>query len=347
MSNLKKIIIFLIVSFKLLLYIINNTISNNSLLIVMYILLVIALSLPFILKIKFTKESFIKIMLILLITFIMFFLYKEDNIFLYSILGIILIDEDNKDIIKVIFLSLSTMFSITLLLGFIGILPNTDVIRNVDGVIQTRYSLGFSNANAAFSYFIPIVLSGIYLYKNNKPFNIIMLLISLFIYHYTKCRTGFYLVILALTFNMINLKTGIKKGNTIFMIFFITSVLLALLFGRTKYNFVNELLSYRPWYSYQFLKEGISIWGMGIPKNIILDNLYLRLLANYSIFGVVIYYYIYNRGSKLCIKDNMLIFAFFFFLLYNVFESMTIGNFVIIIFLKEIFNSFGVVYEKD
>ena len=347
MSNLKKIIIFLIVSFKLLLYIINSTISNNSLLIVMYILLIFGLSLPFILKIKFTKESFIKIILILLTTFIMFFLYKEDNIFLYSLLGLILINEDNNDIIKVIFSSLLFMFISTLLLGFIGILPNTDVIRNVDSAIQIRYSLGFANANAPFAYFIPIVLSGIYLYKKNKLFNFIMLLISFFIYYYTKCRTGFYLVILIIIFNMLNIKNILKKGNIVFTLFFTISILLALLFGTTKYNFVNELLSYRPWYSYEFLKEGISIWGMGIPKNIILDNLYLRLLANYSIFGVIIYYYIYNKGSKLCVKDNMLIFALFFFSLYNIFEAMTIGNFVIIIFLKEIFNSFGVVYEKD
>ena len=173
-----------------------------------------------------------------------------------------------------------------------------------------------------------------------------MLLISLFIYHYTKCRTGFYTAILALSFNMINFKVRIKKGNTIFIIFFIISILSALLFGTSKYNFVNELLSYRPWYSYQFLKEGISIWGMGIPKNLILDNLYLRLLANYSIFGVFIYYYIYDKGSKLCIKDNMLIYSLFFFLFYNIFEAITVGNFVIIIFIKEIFNSFGVVYVK-
>ena len=72
---------------------------------------------------------------------------------------------------------------------------------------------------------------------------------------------------------------------------------------------------------------------MGVPKNIILDNLYLRLLANYSIYGVVIYYYIYNKGSKLCIKDSMLIYTLFFFSLYNIFEAMTIGNFVIIVFL--------------
>ena len=347
MNNLKKLIIFLIVSFKLLLYIINSTISNSTLLFIMYILLIFVLSLPFILKIKFTKHSFIKIMLILITTFIMFYLYKEDNIFLYSLLALILIDEDNKNIVKVIFTSLVLIFCITLFLGLIGILPNTDVIRNVDGAIQVRYSLGFSNANAAFSYFIPVVLSGVYLYKKNKLFNFIMLLISLFIYHYTKCRTGFYLVILIILFNMLSIKNIFKKGNILFVIFFIASILLALLFGTTKYNFINELLSYRPWFSYQFLKEGITIWGTGIPKNIILDNLYLRLLANYSIFGIAIYYYIYNKGSKLCNKDNMLIYALFFFSLYNIFEAMTIGNFVLIIFLKEIFNSFGVTYEKD
>lgn len=347
MDILKKIVIFLIISFKLLLYIVNKTISSSSLLIILYILFIIILSLPFILRIKFTKESFIKISLILLVSFIMFFLYKEDNIFLYSLLGLILIDEDNKDIIKIIFSSLLIIFSITLILGIIGILPNNDVIRTVDGVAQIRSSLGFSNANAVFAYFIPIVLSGIYLYKKNKLFNFMVLIISFILYYYTKCRTGFYLVLLSLIFNIFNSGKTIKKSNIFFIAFFIISILLAVLFGITKYNYVNELLSYRPWFSYQFLKEGIFIWGMGVPENIILDNLYLRLLANYSIVGVFLYLYIYNKGSKICKKDNMLIYVLFFFLLYNVFEAITVGNFVLIIFLKEIFNSFGVVYEKN
>ena len=94
MNSLKKIIIFLVISFKMLLYIINTTITNNSLIFIIYVLFIVALSLPFIFRITFTKESFLKIMLILLVSFIMFFLYKEDNVFLYSILGLILINED-------------------------------------------------------------------------------------------------------------------------------------------------------------------------------------------------------------------------------------------------------------
>ena len=347
MNSLKKIIIFLVISFKMLLYIINTTITNNSLIFIIYVLFIVALSLPFIFRITFTKESFLKIMLILLVSFIMFFLYKEDNVFLYSILGLILINEDRKEIIKNVFFSLLIIFSITLLLGLVGILPNTDAIRNIDGVIQIRYSLGFSNANAAFSYFIPMLLAGTYLYRKNYLFNFIMFIVILFIYFNTRCRTGFYSALLILLFNMFDMKRIFKKGNIMFIVFFCISLLLAFLFGSTKYNFINEALSYRPWYSYQFLKEGISIWGMGVSSKIILDNLYLRLLANYSIFGVILYYFIYSKGSKLCFDDSLINNLTFFFLLYNILEAITAGNFIIIIFLKEIFKSFGVVYEED
>ena len=86
---------------------------------------------------------------------------------------------------------------------------------------------------------------------------------------------------------------------------------------------------------------------MGVSSKIILDNLYLRLLANYSIFGVILYYFIYSKGSKLCFDDSLINNLTFFFLLYNILEAITAGNFIIIIFLKEIFKSFGVVYEED
>lgn len=85
----------------------------------------------------------------------------------------------------------------------------------------------------------------------------------------------------------------------------------------------------------------------GIPQNLILDNLYLRLLANYGIIGFGLYYYIFNKGFKLCKENKELIFSSFFFLFYGIFEAVTVGNFVIVIFLNEIFKSYRSDYEKS
>lgn len=162
------------------------------------------------------------------------------------------------------------------------------------------------------------------------------------------CRTGFYLSVIIIFINLFIKNIDYKKFNkNIFMICFVISILLALFFGTTKYNTINELLSFRPWFCYQFLKLGISKWGLGIPDNIILDNLFFKLLANYSIFGIILYYYIYKNGRKICSKDKYLLYAMIFFSIYNIFEAMTIGNFVLIIFLKEIIKSYGVYYEED
>lgn len=247
-----------------------------------------------------------------------------------------------------IFKSLSIVFILTILLGILNVIPISESYRTIDGESQIRTSLGFPNANAAFAYFIPIVLSGIYLFKNNKLFSIITIIIAITIYRFTMCRTGFYLSVIIIFINLFIKNIDYKKFNkNIFMICFVISILLALFFGTTKYNTINELLSFRPWFCYQFLKLGISKWGLGIPDNIILDNLFFKLLANYSIFGIILYYYIYKNGRKICSKDKYLLYAMIFFSIYNIFEAMTIGNFVLIIFLKEIIKSYGVYYEED
>lgn len=344
----KKFTIFLIVSFKLLLYIVNCTISNSSLLIYGYLLLIVLLSLKYILKIRFDRNSFIRFLILFVISFVIFILYKEDNIFLYLILGLILIDEDNDEIVRVIFYSLVGVFILTLLLGMINILPVSEAYRTIDGEAQIRNSLGFANANAVFAYYIPIILSGIYLFKDNKLFNIIGIICAVILYSFTKCRTGFYLVIVTIVINLIvSHKDNLKLNKNGFVICLIVSLLLSLLFGTTKYNKINELLSYRPWYGYQFLKSGISSWGMGVRNNLILDNLYFKLLANYSIFGIFLYLYIYSKGKNLNKDNKYLLFAMIIFNIYNIFEAMTIGNFVLIIFLKDIFKSLGVTYEED
>lgn len=348
MDWLKKIIIFLIISFKLSLYILNTTISSSPFIAYIYVLIILLLSLKYIITINFDKKSFLKAIPIICISFIMFFIYKEDNIFLYSLLGLLLINEDNKEIIKTIFISLIIISLLTIILGEFNILPIIESYRTIEEETQIRISLGFPNANAVFAYFIPIVLSGIYLFKNNWKFNTSLLICSGIIYEFTKCRTGFYLVLLILFFNLLDKgKLNYKLLKNSFIICFIVSILLALLFGTTQNNIINELLSYRPWYAYQFLKQGIFKWGSGIPQNLILDNLYFKILANYSIVGFFLYYYIHKVGSKLLIEDRYLFIAMIFFNIYNIFEAITIGNFVLIIFLKEIFNSYGVHYEKN
>lgn len=347
MEKLKKFIIFLIISFKLIIYIINTVISDNSVFVYLYLIIVVLLSLKYIFQLQFSKMVFLKVMLIMIVSFIIFFLYKEDNIFLYSLLGLLLINEDDKEIIKTIFISLVIIFSLTTILGCLNILPVSEVYRTINGDTQTRTSLGFPNANAAFAYFIPIILSGLYLFKDKKLFIILSLIISIIIYSFTVCRTGFYLILMIILFSIIIKKYNINFNKNFFLICFVLSIIIALLFGRTKYNYINELFSFRPWYGYQFLKQGIFKWGTGIDKNFILDNLYFKLLANYSIVGILLYLYIYKMGEKLCSKDKYLLFSMFFFNIYNIFEAMTIGNFVLIIFLKEIFKDYGVIYEKD
>ena len=341
MDILKKIIIFMVVTFKLFIYIINQTICDNSLVAYIYLIVIFLLSIPFILKLSFNKSSFIKTFVVLFISFIMFAIYREDNIFLYSIVALLTMENDDREVVKTFFYSSIIICIVTILLGSTGVLPMNDSYRTIDGKVDVRMSLGFPNANALFSHALPIVLAGIYLYDKKPVFNIIALITTTILFYFCKSRTGYYLTLLVIIINLFPCKKIISKiSKKSFLYFFIISILLAVLFGSTKYNEINILLSGRPWYYLNFLKMGPLVWGCGIPNNLILDNLYLKLLANYHIVGFGLYYYIFYKGSKLLSSDSKLLFSSFFLLLYGIFESVTVVNFVIVIFLKYIFKSY-------
>lgn len=349
MSDLKKIIIFMVVTFKLFIYIVNETIWDSSLFSYIYLFTIFILSLPYILKLEFNKKSFIKTFIILLISLIMFMKFKEDNIFLYALIALIIKKEEIKEMVKTFFYSVLIIYIITVILGILDILPMNDSYRTINGETDIRVSLGFPNANAVFSYFIPIVLSGIYLYDKNKLFNIMIIIVGTVLFTFSKCRTGYYIVVLIVISNLLLKNNYLKRiGNKQFLMFFILSILLAILFGSTKYNEINMILSGRPWYYLEFIKQGPLVWGYGINENLILDNLYLRLLANYSIYGFILYYYIYETGLTLFKDNKKILFITLFFLLYGVFEAITVGNFILVIFIKEILDGYREEsYEKN
>ncbi len=345
MNSLKKLIIFMIVSFKLLIYIINQTISNSSIITYLYLLTIVILSLPFLLKLKFDKKLFIRVAIISLISFMMFAIYKEDNIFLYTIAALITTDVKKEDIVKTFFYSGIIIYLFTLILGALNVLPISEVYRTIDGNSEIRTSLGFPNANAVFTYFVPIVLAGLYLYNKKLLYSVIMIIIATILYGSCKSRTGYYLTLIILIVNLLPKKIIIEKvGNKQFVLFTIISIIIAIFFGGSKHNVVNEILSGRPWYYLQFLKQSVFTWGFGVNNGLILDNLYLRLLANYSIIGYLLYLYVYTKGLSLSKDDKYLLFSSFFLLLYGVFEAVTVINFVIVILLSNIFEG---IYEEN
>lgn len=352
MDIIQKFIIFMVVTFKLQIYIINQTISSNPLITYMYVFLIFLLALPYILKIDFNKNSFIKTFVILFIAFVMFIVLREDNIFLYAIVALLAMDADDKEIVKTFFWSGVIVFAVTILLGNIGVLPISEAYRTLEGETDIRVSLGFPNANAVFTYFVPIVLAGLYLFDKKKMkivYCIIALVIATILFDSCKSRAGYYLVITIIILNLFSKNKFINKlSYHQFAFFGICSIILAFLYGGTIYNDVNLALSGRPYYYLQFLKLGPLAWGMGIPDNLIIDNLFLKILANYGVIGFGLYFYIFNKGLSLAKDNKFILFASFMLLLYGIFESVTVVNFVIVLLLKRIFINFrGNSYGKD
>ena len=121
----------------------------------------------------------------------------------------------------------------------------------------------------------------------------------------------------------------------LFIIFTVFSIVLALGFGNTIHNFINETLSNRPYFSNYYLKNNLflSLFGTGVVGSYVLDNFYLSLMVKSGLISFVIYLYIFVRGTKGLVNDYRFVLIIVFTLLYGILECNLYGNFIFIILL--------------
>ncbi len=337
--NFKKIILFLSLAFKLLTYIIKTTVSTSSIITYLYLLIIFLLSLPYFLTKKFDTKKFLIYMSIFLFSLSILIFIEDDNLLFFTLIAILYEDEDKQKLVKSFFHISLFMYIAVLVLGILNILPNNVLIRNIDGEIQERISLGFPNPNAVFMYFIPIVLSGYYITNKKFVFNIIVLILSFILYYYTQCRTGLLVIIIFAILSLFkDIKFLRKNSKFLFIAMTIFSILFAIIFGQEKSNLINELLSSRPYLMNYYIEKGqiFSLFGKGLIDGKVLDNFYIMALVKYGFFGYFIYAYIYTKGYSFFKNDYKLTVCFIIFLIYYFCEATIPYNFVITLFLIEI-----------
>ena len=214
----------------------------------------------------------------------------------------------------------------TIILSHIGFVQNKVLSRELNGVITVRNTLGFHTTNLALMSFFGIVISGFIIVKKKVIFSIVAALASTYIYIQTGCRTGYFMIIIAILFY--NLESVLNKLNIAkfnykysFILFTIISIIIALIFGDIS-NPINILLSNRTY----FWKEGITnLKSLNLFYNIdsdkyILDNIYLYIWYKFGIICYLVYNYFYIKAS-VNIKSYKVIVALMLYLIYGIFEA--------------------------
>lgn len=315
--------IFLLILFRYLsFYSILNHITNIILFIAIFIL---------ILKIITKKYSVRQMLTILLLGFCCFIITitTESVDFLISyLLAINFNDKSIRSLIKGLLLSVIFCYILTLILNLFGIIESNVISRVTEEGVISRSSLGFTHANDVFKHFI-IIFICTYLLSDKKIYIYILIFFSVILYALSNSRTGIMCILILSVivlfkrrvcklFEYINL-------NYIYLVFTIFTVLMSTVFYLGKDSLLNTLLSNRLYlYNYYITNNhALTIFGISLFENMVIDNIYLRTLVDYGIITWIIYYFIYYFSLKKISKDNVNIkIAIFMFCIYGLFENV-------------------------
>lgn len=331
------LIIFLAILFK---YLINFGMQPRYM--YSYLLGICLLTLINIYYKKFTINEFNKIILFFSLSTYFVVVYKNANFLISFLLAVICIRRNNKDFIKIFFISSLILYLSTILLSMFGILHSNEMIRIVDGTINKRTSLGFTHPNEVFLYFIPIALCGYYLYGNKFTYYIILIATSSVLYKLSYCRTGYITVLCVVGLNFFkNILIKFKLKNILpytMVVLTIISIFIAKLYGNDLDNNISNLLSQRPNLWNYYIENGymLSILGKGIHPDYIMDNFYLFLLVEMGITGYFIYFIIYYKSLKHLRHDIKLLIIILILYIYGLTETNIIIGSIQFVFSLQI-----------
>lgn len=319
---------FIIMSLILFKYLINYGIQIKLLYI--YLMIICILTLLNIYDKKFTIQEFNKIIIFFIISLYFIIVHRDVNFFISFLLAIVCIRRKNKEFVKVFFISSIILYLSTIILSKVGILHSKEMIRIVNGVTNKRSSLGFTHPNEVFLYFMPIALSGYYLYSNKKFFYIILLCTSTALYKVSYSRTGYIVIFIIIFLNLIKKILNKYKFEKILpyimVILTITSIIIAILYGENFDNNISNMLSGRPYYWKYYIDNGhmFSIVGKNISPDYFLDNFFLFLLVELGIIGYLIYLVIYYKSLRNLKRDTNLLLVILVFYIYGLSETNVI-----------------------
>ena len=313
-------------------------------------LVIIALFFVLISNLKVLKKNFKKMLLLGIGGVIITVMTSSIDYAIACLFAIVFsISKDgDKKFVKYFFISSIILFILTILMSVMGILPENNSIRRVNGETLVRANLGFTGMNTVFLCFLPIVLSFFILYeKKFEKKKLLVIIITFFIsyvlYKATLCRTGFYcsLIMLLLFFfvdNIHNSKIISVLVKYSYIILLIISIGIAIIYGSTYENSVNMILTGRPYYwNYYISNYQLSLTGIDILNTMPLDNAYLTYLYDYGIICFILFAYITFISQKSISKNKYILLAFLVFAIYGIFENNFIYHYNFMLTLQMIY----------
>lgn len=338
-----KIILFIFIMYRYILmwFRINNTLTDSLIISITLLSLILLLGK----KIEKNEMNFI-----LFMTFFIIISYihgRTIDIIISLIIAIFYMNVENSidNFIKDFTRASMLFYIVTLFLNRTGIIQQVASSRYINGIVDSRNSLGFIHVNATFMYFIPIFLGILYINRSNsqkkKIFTLIILdIASMILYSLSLCRTGIIIVCI------INLILVFKKYifNNKFCDFllkyaYIYLPLLLIIGYRFAANdfsnhSINKLLSFRPYYITQALnKYKFNVFGNDIASNFIIDCSYIKILLNFGCLSYIIFSYINIKSYDLLKNNFYLKLTYLSFIIYQIFENNYLyqTNFLLII----------------
>ncbi|OCN05585.1 hypothetical protein A4S06_08445 [Erysipelotrichaceae bacterium MTC7] len=263
------------------------------------------------------------------------------------------------------------IFMISIILAsFFGFVDNLEMVHLREGESVLRNALGYEHPNVLGKVLLEEFLLFLVLYKDrfeNKDL-LLMALINLLQFYFTKSRTSFAVICLLIVFVFIIRKTKkmqilINFGNLTYLssliLFLISYVFPKWVYGSVGQlpliKAIDSLLQYRITYSHIFLyRFQVSLFGQKIVnywnnKYAFLDSGYLNLLLANGLVAVILFFVGLFKTIKYLVskKQIYVLLSIFMIGLYAVTENILstfFYNFTFIYFSAAIYNN---VYTQE
>ena len=332
-DKLKSIILFLIITYKAIMY---YPFIKTSFL---YFCIFLILFLTFIdvFNMKYKKTTFYKIVILFLMSLLAIINTISVNLLFPILIVLIYYKNDKKEesIAMNFFWSLLFWFIITIVLNIIGILPSYNGYRYG----EIRYSLGFQYPGFVGLYFLFISLSGYLAFRKEKKILIILLPFALLFYKLSLSRAGLVGFIALFVLALLPKKfTCNKRFKTIVLCMFPLLTILVVIFSFLYYKYnleeLNDVFSGRLLHYYMYINNGMLTKPIGITKldDFVIDNYYLYFFYDYGFIGYIIWLIINHISIRRININSKLLIILFVIFIYGLFDSnavVTSINFMI------------------
>ena len=341
---------------------------NNHLILLSYLIMGIYIFINFIIKKLYKPSIFFKdkkyiFYIITAVIVVCLYKFNKDATFIRILIMLICVSfMDFKKFVKIDVSIKILLICTTIIMALTNVIPN-ELFYRENGL--ARQALGFKNPNQLSLYLMVLLFEFVYLSNKKKTyiFLILAVIIECIEYYIINTKTIMLIIPIFAICYIINVKCPkfVEKAcenKLIKSIIYILPLLLTALVITSAYmyntnpesmKFINKVFSGRISFCTVFFNNyGVSLLGNNIPdyiqQNVVLDNMYLKLLIKFGIIQYIMYIAIIILNTKKAYKEKQyhLLFIIVLLELYGMMETIVMipsYNIFIIYFASLTFKS--------